>query len=213
MNHSLSRPYEPNFMSIVPCWRLPGTKTPLRESSNVMQLFHACSANFTLGTMKGSNLFSQKRREGWGRSMVNIQIYSETHFFWLNMRKASTFLWQALKKADQAFSPVGSQIFSPGPKFFSLQVPFSLAGSQSFLSPGPKLFSLRVPNFSLPGSQFFSRAQIEDGNVPGPRQLPLGPPSCFAAFFAAAWLNMIYLRLSHSTGFIAQRATGNSENI
>ena len=190
MNHSLSRPYEPNFMSIVPCWRLPGTKTPLRESSNVMQLFHACSANFTLGTMKGSNLFSQNRREGWGRSMVNIQISKKnTSFDWTWERQAP-FCDQPCRRRIKHFLPprlnffcwipnffTGSQIFIAGSQIFFRQVPdFScrvpnifLAASQIVLAPGPKYFSRPVPNISL--------AQIEDGDVPGPRQLPLGPPS------------------------------------
>ena len=157
MNHSLSQPYEPNFMSIVPRWQLLWTKTPLKESSNVIQLFHACSANFILGTMKGSNLFLQKRRECSGRSK-----------YWA---------WE-------------------------IQAPFCDEPWRRRI----KHF-LQVPNFSLSGSQ------IEDGDVPGPRQVPLGPSLFCSLFCRAAWLNMIYVPLSHSPGFIAQLASGNSENI
>ena len=53
---------QPNFMSIVPRWQLLRTKTPLKELSHVIQLFHACSANFILLiTIEGSNL--QRRRK------------------------------------------------------------------------------------------------------------------------------------------------------
>ena len=104
MNHSLSRPYEPNFMSIVPRWQLLWTKTPLKESSNVIQLFHACSANFILGTMKGSNLFLQKRRECSGRSK-----------YWA---------WEIQAPfCDEPWRRRIKHFLSTGPKFFSLRVP------------------------------------------------------------------------------------------
>ena len=82
---------QPNFMSIVPRWQLLRTKTPLKELSHVIQLFHACSANFILLiTIEGSNL--QRRRK------MNPPK---------NMKKASMYLFcdePCLKKADQAFS-------------------------------------------------------------------------------------------------------------
>ena len=82
---------QPNFMSIVPRWQLLRTKTPLKELSHVIQLFHACSANFILLiTIEGSNL--QRRRK------MNPPK---------DMKKASMYLFcdePCLKKADQAFS-------------------------------------------------------------------------------------------------------------
>ena len=132
MNHCLSQPHKPNFMSIVP--RLAAALGPKHLWEN-----HPVSSGYSRPALPIS-CFQQWKvpiyfciKEDHVEGGQHSKYWSAFLLFEHENVK-QPFLWGALKKADQAFSP---------------------------------------------------ESQIEDGVVPGPRQLALGPLClCFAAFFA-----------------------------